>query len=230
MIDCLEYFRTWRWRLYVTLKRRRTFTRLHGGASQDYILLQYSVSKSYLIHVSMRKFSLIWVYSFSAYFPYLKKNRLMRSPCCLCVYVFPLVHFWMPKSIFMKLNMHIITPKPSSMAYFINLSHQSVLSNSWVKPLPRQRKNCSTRRFLCGPCRIKGNQVNSSSQNFLFQFEVNFVYKTEKQANKTNSGALDRQRTIPAELPPLVGEVSVNFSGQRVRGCRVVSAKNPHGR
>jgi hypothetical protein len=33
---------------------------------------------------------------------------------------------------------------------------------------------------------------------------------------KTNSGALVRQRTIPTERPPLVGEVSANFSGERV--------------
>jgi hypothetical protein len=34
--------------------------------------------------------------------------------------------------------------------------------------------------------------------------------------NKTNSGASVRQRTIPTERPPLVGEVSANFSGLRV--------------
>jgi hypothetical protein len=31
--------------------------------------------------------------------------------------------------------------------------------------------------------------------------------------NKTNSGALVLQRIIPTERPPLVGEVSANFSG-----------------
>jgi hypothetical protein len=30
---------------------------------------------------------------------------------------------------------------------------------------------------------------------------------------KINSGALVRQRTIPTERPPLVGEVSAKFSG-----------------
>jgi hypothetical protein len=29
----------------------------------------------------------------------------------------------------------------------------------------------------------------------------------------TNSVALDRERTVPTELPPLVGEVSANFCG-----------------
>jgi hypothetical protein len=37
-----------------------------------------------------------------------------------------------------------------------------------------------------------------------------------------NSGALVRLRTIPPERPPLVGEVSANFS--------VVGAMNPNGR
>jgi hypothetical protein len=34
--------------------------------------------------------------------------------------------------------------------------------------------------------------------------------------DKEDSGALVRQRIIPTELPPLVGEVSANGSGQRV--------------
>jgi hypothetical protein len=41
------------------------------------------------------------------------------------------------------------------------------------------------------------------------------------------SVALVRNRTIPTERPPLVGEVGANFA---VRGCRVVSATDPHGR
>jgi hypothetical protein len=47
---------------------------------------------------------------------------------------------------------------------------------------------------------------------------------TNKQ---TNSVALVRKRTIPTERPPPVGEVSANFAD---RGCRVVSAMDPHGR
>jgi hypothetical protein len=36
-----------------------------------------------------------------------------------------------------------------------------------------------------------------------------------------NSGALARQQTIPTERPPLVGEVSANFSGWKMsRGQR----------
>jgi hypothetical protein len=44
---------------------------------------------------------------------------------------------------------------------------------------------------------------------------------------KLNSVALVRERTIPIERTPLVGEVSAKFAD---RGCRVVSATNPHGR
>jgi hypothetical protein len=42
-----------------------------------------------------------------------------------------------------------------------------------------------------------------------------------QQINKNKLGGLVRQRTIPTKRPPLVGEVSANFSGQRVsRGQR----------
>jgi hypothetical protein len=37
-----------------------------------------------------------------------------------------------------------------------------------------------------------------------------------------------RERTIPTEGPPLVGEVSANF--WRIEECRVVSAADPYGR
>jgi hypothetical protein len=38
-----------------------------------------------------------------------------------------------------------------------------------------------------------------------------------------------RERTIPTELPPLVGEVSVNFFFSD-RGCHVVNVADPYGR
>ena len=47
-------------------------------------------------------------------------------------------------------------------------------------------------------------------------------------AKKLNSVALVRERTIPTERPPPVGEVSANFL--RIEGCHVVSATVPHGR
>jgi hypothetical protein len=39
---------------------------------------------------------------------------------------------------------------------------------------------------------------------------------------------LVRKRTIPIERPPLVGEVNANYCADR--GCRVVSATDPHSR
>ena len=48
------------------------------------------------------------------------------------------------------------------------------------------------------------------------------------QELKLNSVALVRQRTIPTERPPPVGEVSANFL--RIEVCHVVSATDPHGR
>jgi hypothetical protein len=44
---------------------------------------------------------------------------------------------------------------------------------------------------------------------------------------KLNSVALVRERTMPTEHPPLVGEVVPTFAD---RGCRVVSATDSHGR
>jgi hypothetical protein len=44
---------------------------------------------------------------------------------CLCVYKYPLL---IPEPVFMKLDMYNMTPEPISTAYFINFSHQSVLS------------------------------------------------------------------------------------------------------
>jgi hypothetical protein len=49
------------------------------------------------------------------------------------------------------------------------------LGNCSVNTFPRQQiytqklKNCWTRRFLCGPCRIEINEAISSSDNFLFR-------------------------------------------------------------
>jgi hypothetical protein len=47
---------------------------------------------------------------------------------------------------------------------------------------------------------------------------------TNKQ---TNSMAWVRERTIPTERPPLLGEVVANFSD---KGCHVVSVTDPYGR
>jgi hypothetical protein len=52
-------------------------------------------------------------------------------------------------------------------------------------------------------------------------------YETVLTAKKLNSVALDRERTMPTERPPLVGEVVPTFAD---RGCCVVSATDFHGR
>jgi hypothetical protein len=49
----------------------------------------------------------------------------------------------------------------------------------------------------------------------------------EDNINIKNSEALVRKRTLSTERPPLVGEVSANFSWW---GCHVVSSTKPHGR
>jgi hypothetical protein len=48
-----------------------------------------------------------------------------------------------------------------------------------------------------------------------------------KTKTKLNSVALVRERTIPTERPPLVGELVPSFAD---RGCRVVSAADSQGR
>jgi hypothetical protein len=68
--------------------------------------------------------SSIYLHCILAYFPYFfrNKNKLMKSPCCLCV-CFHRINFWIPETIFMKLGMYIMAPDPISTAEFINPSH-----------------------------------------------------------------------------------------------------------
>jgi hypothetical protein len=77
-----------------------------------------------------------------------------------------------------------------------------------------------------------GNECNKASAApihfMIWRLDNGTVFVvTDYNKNKTNSVALVRKRTIPTERPPLVREVSANFSD---RGSRVVSATNPHGR
>jgi hypothetical protein len=62
--------------------------------------------------------------------------------------------------------------------------------------------------------------VNAFNTSVTISVSLRFPYK--------NSLALVRERTIPIERSPLVGEVSVNFCGKE--GCRVISTADPHGR
>jgi len=83
-------------------------------------------------------------------------------------------------------------------------------------------KNGNTSVFL--HCRIS-SKLNRIKQN------INSVTQSRRSSLKKsvfNSVALVRERTIPTERPPPVGEVSANFL--RVEGCHVVSATGPHGR
>jgi hypothetical protein len=97
----------------------------------------------------------------------------MRSPSCLCVYVSPpyLTSECLNQFFFFKLGMYIMTPESISTAYFINPSHQSVrlyvyppvVARKWLgknviaaNEHMQQLRNCWVRRFLYGPCRVKG--------------------------------------------------------------------------
>jgi hypothetical protein len=98
--------------------------------------------------------SSLTVYFHTTFLILKKKNisRLMRSPCCLCV-------FWMCISPYQLLNpwtslyetcMYIMAPEPMSTAYFINPFHQSVylyvyfrvslLGTDSANTFPRQRR------------------------------------------------------------------------------------------
>jgi hypothetical protein len=64
----------------------------------------------------------------------------------------------------------------------------------------------------------------------IYNFRIQIVQRGERPAiiskteTKLNSVALVRERTIPTELPPLVGEIVPTFAD---RGCCVVSATIP---
>jgi hypothetical protein len=94
------------------------------------------------------------------YFPYFEvtKSRLMRSQCCLCVYVFHLSNLNGWSRLYDNLDMYSTAFEPILTAYFINPSHQyvylhirlsllgncsvkisvSLLGNDSLKTLPRQ--------------------------------------------------------------------------------------------
>jgi hypothetical protein len=77
----------------------------------------------------------------------------------------------MPEQIFIKHAMYIVTYEPISTASFINPFYQSVSvcpdfvarqrlgKIRYDDEYMQQYKNCWTRRFLCGPCIIKGEPV-----------------------------------------------------------------------
>jgi hypothetical protein len=65
--------------------------------------------------------------------------------------------------------------------------------------------------------------VTCKKEDITFPQGDRFAHKTKK----LNSVALVRERTIPTERPPLVGEEVPTFAD---RGCRMVSATDSQGR
>jgi hypothetical protein len=57
--------------------------------------------------------------------------------------------------------------------------------------------------------------TEENTRSLRHNVKENLYNDSVEQSNKkqTNSVALVRKRTIPTERPPLVGEVSANFSG-----------------
>jgi hypothetical protein len=62
---------------------------------------------------------------------------------------------------------------------------------------------------LCSP----PNAVNRISRPHEANGELSYSASPFQNKQTTNSVALVRERTIPTERPPLVGEVSANFCG-----------------
>jgi hypothetical protein len=78
--------------------------------------------------------------------------------------------------------------------------------------------------FDCAKCLF----WNSSVPNFVdIRCEVLVLLDTDRERHKLNSVALVRERTIPTERTPLVGEVSAPLTD---RECHVVSVTNPYAR
>jgi hypothetical protein len=109
-------------------------------------------------------------------FFFVKKLCFRDHHLCVCI---PSNNFWIHEPIFIILVTYIMTPESVSNAYFWNPCHRVIplwlLCNGSVRLLPRQwirpqqYRNCWTRRFLYGPCGMKGSYAISSSQNFLLK-------------------------------------------------------------
>jgi hypothetical protein len=90
--------------------------------------------------------------------------------------------------------------------------------------LKRSTKSEAILCAFCAPVSIFGTNLAQTCDHSLV---CDNLVDNKQTKNQTNSVTLFRKRTIPTERPPLVGEVSSNFSD---RGCRVVGATNPRGR
>jgi hypothetical protein len=105
----------------------------------------------------------IYVFSLLSLFKQIKVGLSDHLAVCIFVSVYPPINFWMPDTVFMKLGVYIMAPKPISTAYFRNPSHQSMCQYVYPHIVARQRlckhvpaatNNC-WRCLLCVPCRVK---------------------------------------------------------------------------
>jgi hypothetical protein len=101
-------------------------------------------------------------------------------------------------------SMPMITKIPQSKLQGLNQTQ--VKKWSWRQAL-RKLSRCS-----CLVTRLQNTSYTKTSHK-CFENIAGFKYL----GKQTNSMAWVRKRTIPAERPPLVGEVSANFCEQRVR-------------
>jgi hypothetical protein len=142
-----------------------------------------------------------------AYFPL--KNRLMRSTCCLCVCESPLINFWKPEQIFMKLGMYIVAPEPISTAYFLNPSHQSVSVS--LLPLPGKG---SVKCILAFPARqqLDKKNVNAATNTHATVELLNASFSMRSGSSKESTRlVLPRNSCLFISRSSLVRAVGINM-------------------
>jgi hypothetical protein len=100
----------------------------------------------------------------------------MRPPRCLCVCESHDNNFWMPDSIFMKLDMYIMALEPISTAYFINPSRQALclcillfLSNGSAKRYRRNEYTRNNTRIVGGIVFYAVRIVSKESRRLVLQ-------------------------------------------------------------
>jgi hypothetical protein len=110
------------------------------------------------------------------------KNRLMRSPCCLrlCVYPPPLNNFWMPCYV-------IMAREPVSTTYFINPSHQSLCLYVYSFIVVGERlgktvtaaTNTQATRILSGVVFYAIRVLSKESSRLVFLLLIKYVFVYE---------------------------------------------------
>jgi hypothetical protein len=90
--------------------------------------------------------------------------------------------------------------------------------HSLSRHLPAETEEKSSVRIAYVPVEIRTEHLLNTN---LGRCRYGIPLSMTKFVNKLNFVALVRERTMPTELPPLVGEVCINFCGYRVlRGQR----------